>query len=142
MTAWRSATWARWLGWTAVLALLFALVLLPFAFHIPHYGGHLLLVCLAVTLLTAYAIGARFPYERWIFGPPVAIVATVVTFPILPEWGPAKPGPVGNLTPKDELLFVLIWGGWAVLGLLALVYSALAYAGVRWGQRRHAAGAE
>ena len=133
VTNWRTSLWARWLGWTAVFALLFAGVMLPFAYHL---GGDLLPGCMLLTLLAAFLIGVRFPYERWILGPPVAIIATLVTILILPEWGPANPGPMGNLTGKDELLFFLLWGGWIVFGLLALFYAALATAGVRSGLRR------
>ena len=116
----RSATWVRWLGWTVVFGLLFAGVMAPFVRFMPNMGKLVLVTFLVLTLVAAFAIGVRFPSPRWPAVPPVAIVATVLAILALPESGPAKPGPMGNMTPRDEFVFVLVWGGWAIFTLLAL----------------------
>jgi hypothetical protein len=139
---WRHATWARWLGWTLAFAVLFAGVMLPYAWRVPDAAVFPILAVFAASFvlcpIAAYRIGMRFPSPRWPAGPPVAVLATVVTILLLPTPSPPRQTALGMTTPKDELLFVLIWGGWLLLAVLAGIYSLLARAGVRKGGRRAA----
>jgi hypothetical protein len=131
---WRSSEWALWFGWTLVFGLLFTGVMLPYAYDTPDSAVGPVLTIFAVSFvlcpIAAYKIGVRFPSPRWPTGPPGAIIATVLAILLLPASGLP-------MTQKDEFVVLLVfWGGWIILGLLALVYSLLARAGVKKGQRR------
>ena len=136
MTNWRPSLRVQWLCWTVVFGLYFAGGVVARTHSAPPYPGPVTIVYLGLSLMAAFAIGVRFPYEQWVFGPPVALAATVLAVLVLPEWGPARPSPIGNMTQKDELVFMLVWGGWAVLIIVALVYATIARIGVSVGQRR------
>jgi hypothetical protein len=119
--------------WILVAGFLVAIVL-------PVLPDLLLPVCFVASFVAAFAIGVRFPSPWWTAGPPVAILAAVLVALAVPESGPATPTAMGNMTQKDQFEFVLMFGGWIFLILLALVYAGLAWAGVRVGRRREVAG--
>ena len=137
---WRALPWARWLGWTLVFGLLFAgvIVALFYRVPIPHLTGDLILVCFALTLVAAFAIGVRFPSWSWAAGPPAAILITVLAILVFPETDAASRSALGESTQKDQFVLMLVGGGAVSLILLAVVYALLAAAGVWWGQRREA----
>jgi hypothetical protein len=91
-----------------------------------------------LTLLAPFAIGMRFPSGSWAAGPPAAILATVLAILIAPESGPARHTAMGNMTQKDQFVFMLEWGGFLVLPLVAFIYALIASAGLYVGQRGEA----
>lgn len=134
---WRSALWARWLGWTVVFGLVFV------------GGGRLSaelpspasqIVFFALLLIAAFLIGVRFPSMWWTAGPAAALL-TLVTAGILRDYfGPQVPEQTsfGMATPQESLVnpYTLIA---LFIGLLVSAPLAVpAYAGVRWGRRREA----
>jgi hypothetical protein len=141
---WRSATWVRWLGGTLVFGLLFAYVLVLIAYDYllagyPAIDDVLLVlfyVAFVLTFVAAFAIGVRFRSSSWVLGPPVAVLATVVTILVLPE---PSPVPTVGFTAKDRFWIFLGTVGWILLIILTSVYMLLAWAGVRRGQRREGA---
>ena len=137
---WRSSPWARWFGWTLVFGLLFAgvIVAMFYPVPIPNMTGDLILVCFALTLLAAFAIGVRFPSWSWAAGPPAAILITVLTILVFPDTDAAQRSALGDMTQKEQFVLMLVGGGAFILILLACVYALLAAAGVRVGQRREA----
>ena len=140
VASWRSALWARWLGWTVVFGLLFAGVMLPFAYHVPDSAILPVLAIFAASFglcpIAAFWIGVRVPSQWWPAGPPAAIMAMVVAILVQPSLGPPRRTALGLTTPKDEFLFVLIWRGWIVLILLTVIYALLARWEVGVGQHR------
>jgi hypothetical protein len=41
----------------------------------------------------------------------MAMLAAMLARLVLPEWGPARPTAVGDMTAKDEFVFVHLWRG-------------------------------
>ena len=119
---WRSATWARWLGWTVVLGLIlwggiFLSGTLP-----PRAPVQLFAVFLAPSLVLAFLIGLRFRSWWWVAAPLAAI------------WVPAE---VFALA-RDPTQSVGEGVGLLVFGLLvaSIVYCLLAFVGVWRGKHR------
>src|SRR5918995_3794340 len=110
---WPSLPWTRWLGWTLVFGLLFASVIVAmfFTVPIPNMTGDLILVCFALTLLAAFAIGVRFPSWLWAAGPPSAILITVLAILVFPETDAARRTTMGDMTQKDQFVLMLVGGG-------------------------------
>lgn len=122
---WRSATWARWLGWTALFGVgLFAWEAYFFSqFYLPEERGGAILfwaVSLGIAFL-AFGIGVRFRSWSWVAGPLVADLLVSIAVLGIHEW-PEQAG----------LALVLLF----YFYLLLAVPAAL---GVWWGKRRKAA---
>jgi hypothetical protein len=134
--SWQSRLWARWLGWTLLLGLV--------CYGLAGVGiiaGEALspivsLVFLVLSSVMTFFIGSRLRSFWWVAAPLVLFLAPIVIM-LLTTVGPqvAGPTPIGEITPRESLLFllaVLIPG----LVMAILVYSTVAALGVVWGRRR------
>jgi hypothetical protein len=136
-TSWRSMIWARWLGWTLV----FGLVLVGstvLSAVIPLEGASILFT--VAPLLAAFLIGVRYPNWWWAAGPLVALlvpVAVLILLVAVLSFGPQTPvpTPIGPLTPREQLLFILTLGSTGIV-LFGFLFAPVAAAGVAWGKRR------
>lgn len=138
---WRSTTWARWLGWTVLYAVLlvgfFDIVdVLPkdILDVLPEWEarGWLALVLLfLVPALIAFVIGIRFRSWWWALGPLVACILPIVLLNIWSGlahgWGtPGIPG----------LRWALFMLGAMLGGVSALTALAGVWLGVWWEERQ------
>jgi hypothetical protein len=84
----RIMPWTAWLGWTLLFALIYWGVQVVQAFLGDWLGAGGLndvvqVAGLLIPLLAAFLIGARLREWGWVLGPPVAIVLTMLTYPIV-----------------------------------------------------------
>ena len=133
VTIWRSATWARWLGWTAV----FTVGLVVWGVFLEWQDNPLRVlldeggtwaVFLVPTAL-AFAIGVRFADWWWVLG---VFVTNVLVAAIVLRALVGEPSASGSGQAGAGIIFVFLF-------LLLPSTLLAAAAGVRRGKRRHAA---
>jgi hypothetical protein len=139
VTTWRHTTWARWLGWTGVFALVAGACGLAYRGLRPEIPPAWSLALLVPPLVAAFLIGARFRSWSWALGPPMALLLAGTPLLLIP-YAVVVPHTQGLPFPDltyAEATFVaglfLLLGVWITLVLYALVAAA----GVWWGRRRY-----
>lgn len=151
--AWQSSLWARWLGWTALyaLVLLWTFVLTgPLIYYL--YPSHSnrpewltatsLVLFYLVPAVLAFGIGVQFRSRWWGLGPLVAYVVLAVAVAIT-VWLDAVAITVwidADAAGSWEEITFAIWV--ILLPMIGGVLSLVALAGVWWGKRRHVVNAQ
>jgi hypothetical protein len=125
--------WAEWIGWTLLFALIYWGVQVVQAFVGDWLGEGGLndvvqVAGLLIPLLAAFLIGARLRSWGWVLAPPVAIVLTMLTYPI---FGFLTASPTQRQQMGTGL--ILAAAGILIAALVALVAAA---AGVWFGSRQ------
>jgi hypothetical protein len=129
----RSRTWAQWLGWTVVFAVVAWASGLAYV-RLPVVPPALGLIFLVPPLAAAFLIGTRFPSWWWVAGPPlVLLVFSLAGSPLL----------LMLVLPAGALLPESMWssGTFAVVFVvmvtfLLVLHALAAGAGVRRGRTR------
>jgi hypothetical protein len=126
-------SWTAWLGWTLLFALIYWGVQVVQALlgdwlgegglnDVVHVSG------LLIPLIAAFLIGARMRSWEWVLGPPLAIVLTMLTYPV-----------IGYLTAspaqRQQMGTGLILAAAGIL-ISAVVVVVVAAAGVWFGRSR------
>ena len=143
--AWQSSLWARWLGWTALYALVLvgaafftvrlALYINPSGLNYPEWLTTLAWVlAVLVPVVLAFGIGVRFRSWWWGLGP-LVLCGVLLAAMFIDFWIRSNNG---SLQSGEEVALVFAAIG---LPMIAGVLSLVALAGVWWGKRRHAANA-
>jgi hypothetical protein len=126
-------SWAEWIGWTLLFALIYWGVQVMHAFLGDRLGEGGLndvvqVAGLLIPLLAAFLIGARLRSWGWMLGPPIAIVLTMLTYPI---FGYLTASP----TQRQQMGSGLILATAGIL-IAALVALLAAVVGVWFGKSR------
>ena len=121
----------RWLGWTALYAVLF--FGFGYLFRAFAESGLATILTFIAAAAVAFGIGVAFAHPSWVAGP---IVAGIVLPLVLVGRGVSGTNPDEQGT-RDIVLFVGLLG--AVMSLIpSLPLALLAWLGVRFGKRRRA----
>jgi hypothetical protein len=127
---------ARWLGWTTLFSAVLTLALSRLAHDLHGWLAVLAVLAALSTFVLPVAIGICFPEDNWQWAPILSMLIALFALLVIPETGAARQTGIGLVTRKDEFIFLLVWGGWMVLPLLALLYVGLAALGLRIGRKR------
>jgi hypothetical protein len=128
---WRSSLWVRWLGWTALYALILyggagVVNALGFDRRLSLSGTSGTIVSLLILAVLAFAIGVRFRSRWWGLGPLEALA-----LPLLAGFVAAV------VRGLDAVGIVWFLAFAVVLVVYGALLSLATLAGVWWGERRH-----